>query len=75
MNPANMRCGAWYTDPDIVRRRVFPVMGICNLHRFIYQASSERAYFKSTDGHTNNWSFNLRRPNLHILPLIVQHHG
>lgn len=51
----NMRCGAWYTDPDI--------------------ASSERAYFKSTDGHTNNWSFNLRRPNLHILPLIVQHHG
>ncbi|KAL4071269.1 tRNA A64-2'-O-ribosylphosphate transferase [Scleroderma yunnanense] len=51
----NMRCGAWYTDPDI--------------------ASSECAYFKSTDGHTNNWSFNLRRPNLHILPLIVQHHG
>ncbi|KAF9243194.1 initiator tRNA phosphoribosyl transferase [Melanogaster broomeanus] len=38
-------------------------------------ASTERAYFKSTDGHTNNWSFNLRRPNLHILPLIVEHAG
>lgn len=51
----NMRCGAWYVDPDI--------------------ASPEYAYFKSTDGHTNNWSFNLRRPNLHILPLIAQHRG
>ncbi|KAG2159192.1 tRNA A64-2'-O-ribosylphosphate transferase [Suillus bovinus] len=51
----NMRCGAWYTDPDI--------------------ASNERAYFKSTDGHTGNWSFNLRRPNLHILPLICAHAG
>ncbi|KAG6865111.1 hypothetical protein C0991_005011 [Blastosporella zonata] len=35
-------------------------------------ASSIPAYFKSTDGHNNNWGFNLRRPNLHLLPLIVQ---
>ncbi|KAI0078709.1 initiator tRNA phosphoribosyl transferase [Panus rudis PR-1116 ss-1] len=33
------------------------------------------AYFKSTDGHTNNWGFNLRRPNLHLLPIILQHNG
>jgi len=33
------------------------------------------AYFKSTDGHNNNWSFNLRRPNLHLLPILVQHGG
>ncbi|KAL1691818.1 initiator tRNA phosphoribosyl transferase [Schizophyllum commune] len=33
------------------------------------------AYFKSTDGHTNNWSFNLRRANLHLLPLIVEKRG
>ena len=39
------------------------------------QASTERAYFKSTDGHTNNWRFNLRRPNLHIIPLIAKHAG
>ncbi|KAG0708686.1 tRNA A64-2'-O-ribosylphosphate transferase [Suillus ampliporus] len=51
----NMRCGAWYTNPDT--------------------ASDERAYFKSTDGHTGNWSFNLRRPNLHVLPLICAHAG
>jgi len=35
----------------------------------------ENAYFKSTDGHYNGWSFNLRRPNLHILPLIIRHDG
>ncbi|KAI9568795.1 initiator tRNA phosphoribosyl transferase [Boletus coccyginus] len=38
-------------------------------------ASAERAYFKSTDGHTNNWCFNLRRPNLHTIPLIAKHAG
>ncbi|KAJ7603724.1 initiator tRNA phosphoribosyl transferase [Mycena rosella] len=48
---ANLRCGAWYTDPAI--------------------ATDCPAYFKSTDGHFSNWSFNLRRPNLHILPLIA----
>ncbi|KAG2055545.1 initiator tRNA phosphoribosyl transferase [Suillus hirtellus] len=38
-------------------------------------ASNERAYFKSTDGHTRNWSSNLRKPNLHVLPLICAHTG
>ncbi|CAL1714609.1 unnamed protein product [Somion occarium] len=33
------------------------------------------AYFKSTDGHTNNWSFNLRRPNLHLLSTVIHCHG
>ncbi|KAF8962723.1 initiator tRNA phosphoribosyl transferase [Flammula alnicola] len=33
------------------------------------------AYFKSTDGHFNNWSFNLRRANLHLLPLIIERQG
>ncbi|GJE90947.1 initiator tRNA phosphoribosyl transferase [Phanerochaete sordida] len=51
----NLRCGAWYVDPEI--------------------ASEEAAYFKSTDGHFNNWSFNLRRPNIHLLPFIIQHGG
>ncbi|VDC05117.1 unnamed protein product [Peniophora sp. CBMAI 1063] len=32
----------------------------------------EPAYFKSTDGHYNGWSFNLRRPNVHLLPLVVE---
>ncbi|CAE6430461.1 unnamed protein product [Rhizoctonia solani] len=33
------------------------------------------AYFKSTDGHTSQWNFNLRRANLHLLPLITTHGG
>ncbi|KAI5115176.1 hypothetical protein M0805_003343 [Coniferiporia weirii] len=33
-------------------------------------SNGEFAHFKSADGHYNGWSFNLRRPNLHILPLI-----
>ncbi|KAF8271045.1 tRNA A64-2'-O-ribosylphosphate transferase [Lactarius quietus] len=33
------------------------------------------AYFKSTDGHHSNWSFNLRRPNLHLLPVAAAHGG
>ncbi|KZT05396.1 initiator tRNA phosphoribosyl transferase [Laetiporus sulphureus 93-53] len=34
-------------------------------------AREETAYFKSTDGHFGNWSFNLRRPNLHLLSIIA----
>ncbi|KAG8697946.1 hypothetical protein FRC08_006226 [Ceratobasidium sp. 394] len=33
------------------------------------------AYFKSTDGHTSQWAFNLRRANLHLLPIIASHGG
>ncbi|KAI0629429.1 initiator tRNA phosphoribosyl transferase [Trametes polyzona] len=38
-------------------------------------ATDEPVYFKSTDGHFGNWNFNLRRPNLHLLPLIIAHNG
>jgi tRNA A64-2'-O-ribosylphosphate transferase len=41
----------------------------------VTQASTVSAYFKSTDGHFNNWSFNLRRPNLHLLQLIQEKKG
>ncbi|KAI0326344.1 initiator tRNA phosphoribosyl transferase [Cubamyces sp. BRFM 1775] len=51
----NLRCGAWYVDPEI--------------------ATNVPAYFKSTDGHFGNWSFNLRRPNLHLLPVIIANRG
>ncbi|KAG2175394.1 hypothetical protein INT43_001041 [Umbelopsis isabellina] len=33
------------------------------------------AYFKSTDGHTGQWKFNLRRMNLHLLDIIEEHGG
>ncbi|KAI0724161.1 tRNA A64-2'-O-ribosylphosphate transferase [Fomitopsis betulina] len=38
-------------------------------------ARQEPAYFKSTDGHFGNWSFNLRRPNLHLLSMVVSEGG
>ncbi|KAJ3569476.1 hypothetical protein NP233_g5029 [Leucocoprinus birnbaumii] len=38
-------------------------------------ANETPAYFKSTDGHTGNWGFNLRRANLHLLPLISEKAG
>ncbi|KAH9855925.1 initiator tRNA phosphoribosyl transferase [Lenzites betulinus] len=38
-------------------------------------ATDEPVYFKSTDGHHGNWNFNLRRPNLHLLPLIIAQNG
>lgn len=51
---ANLRCGAWYTDPAI---------------------TSAVSYFKSTDGHTHQWSFSLKRSNLHLLPSILEAGG
>jgi tRNA A64-2'-O-ribosylphosphate transferase len=33
------------------------------------------AYFKSTDGHTGQWSFSSRRLNLQLLDLVAEHHG
>lgn len=51
---ANLRCGAWYTDPSI---------------------TSAVSYFKSTDGHTHQWSFSLKRSNLHLIPSIVKAGG
>ncbi|GAB7342549.1 hypothetical protein MBLNU457_g0727t1 [Dothideomycetes sp. NU457] len=36
---------------------------------------AQSAYFKSTDGHAGQWSFSLRRLNLHVLESIAQHEG
>jgi tRNA A64-2'-O-ribosylphosphate transferase len=33
------------------------------------------AYFKSTDGHTNNWGFNMRRSNLPLAKLAEEKKG
>ncbi|KAI5285574.1 hypothetical protein KEM54_000461 [Ascosphaera aggregata] len=33
------------------------------------------AYFKSTDGHTGQWKFSLRRLNLQLLDIIARNHG
>lgn len=33
------------------------------------------SYFKSTDGHTNQWDFSTRRLNLHLLPILQENDG
>lgn len=39
------------------------------------ESKAGSAYFKSTDGHTGQWDFSLRRLNLQILPVALQHGG
>lgn len=33
------------------------------------------AYFKSTDGHTGQWSFSLRRLNMHVFDVVQESGG
>jgi tRNA A64-2'-O-ribosylphosphate transferase len=33
------------------------------------------AYFKSTDGHTGQWQFSLRRLNVQVLDVVGKHNG
>ncbi|CAG8492589.1 1497_t:CDS:10 [Funneliformis caledonium] len=35
----------------------------------------QTVYFKSTDGHTGKWAFNLRRLNAHLFNIIAKHGG
>lgn len=40
-----------------------------------YSNSKIEAYFKSTDGHSLNWDFNLKRLNLHFVKLLAAEKG
>ncbi|ETO21098.1 hypothetical protein RFI_16106 [Reticulomyxa filosa] len=51
----NLRCGVWYIGPSLFDQT---------------KQGPETCYFKSTDGHRNEWQFNLRRLNAHILTRI-----
>jgi tRNA A64-2'-O-ribosylphosphate transferase len=39
------------------------------------EKKTEGVYFKSTDGHTGEWSFSLRRLNLQLLDVVQKHEG
>jgi tRNA A64-2'-O-ribosylphosphate transferase len=39
------------------------------------EKKAEGVYFKSTDGHTNEWDFSLRRLNYQIFNLVDKHDG
>ncbi|RIA84745.1 tRNA A64-2'-O-ribosylphosphate transferase [Glomus cerebriforme] len=36
---------------------------------------TQTVYFKSTDGHTGKWAFNLRRLNAHLFDIIIKNGG
>jgi len=54
-----------------------PLLG--NLRCGVWYAKGEDAYascyFKSTDGHTGQWSFSLTRLNLHVVEIAIDHGG
>ncbi|KAK6459775.1 tRNA A64-2'-O-ribosylphosphate transferase [Scheffersomyces xylosifermentans] len=47
----------------------------CGLWYVPNEKQVESSYFKSTDGHTNEWKFSMRRLNFHLLPLIAKNQG
>lgn len=47
----------------------------CGLWYCKPQQFEQTSYFKSTDGHVNQWDFSLRRLNFHLLPTIAKHGG
>lgn len=57
-----------YNKPLIPNRR-------CGLWYVPPDIRGGECYFKSTDGHTGQWSFSLKRINLHLLQLIEEAHG
>ena len=38
-------------------------------------AHADTAYFKSTDGHSGQWSFSTARLNLHVAQIAIEHGG
>lgn len=71
-NVANLRCGAWYVQPEFVSSTLSIVTSIVMT---LSKVQKEPVYFKSTDGHFGKWAFNLRRANLHLLDAIMQCEG
>lgn len=47
----------------------------CGLWYCNPQDFTKTSYFKSTDGHTNQWDFSTRRLNLHLIPILQEKSG
>lgn len=60
---ANLRCGLWYVGGEGLSD---PELG---------GATWGTCYYKSTDGHNNNWSFSATRLNLHVAEAAAAHGG
>ena len=73
---ANLRCGVWYVGgrggAGAVAGDAASADGIVDDTR---APASGTCYFKSTDGHCNNWSFSATRLNLHVAEAAAKHGG
>ena len=73
---ANLRCGLWYVDPETRGGRRTRTGddddddddddGARSDASHAASDAVGTCYFKSTDGHCNNWSFSATRLNLHV---------
>ena len=52
-----------------------PALHLSSLTASRYDRSTSSVYFKSTDGHFDQWAFSLRRLNLHLLDILGEHGG
>lgn len=57
-----------YQRPLVANKR-------CGLWYIPPEHLRETCYFKSTDGHNNQWNFSVKRLNLHLLSFIELHKG
>ncbi|CEQ38706.1 SPOSA6832_00140 [Sporobolomyces salmonicolor] len=64
IGPANQRAGAWYVKPSDD-----------HAHAYFKTPDLMNCTDRSTDGHTNEHHFNLRRANLALLPLVKERKG
>ena len=75
---ANLRCGVWYAGAGrgastASRERVDPLPPPDLDDQRV--ATDGTCYFKSTDGHCNNWSFSAVRLNLHVAEAAARRRG
>lgn len=66
----------WVVDvvEPLYNRPLVPNMR-CGLWYVPPDNATGSCYFKSTDGHNTQWSFSIKRLNLHLIPLIKQNNG
>ena len=62
---------------EVHERYSFPVCGNkrCGAWYTGYSTENDTCYFKSTDGHVNQWSFSMARLNLHVAMYAIDHGG
>lgn len=67
---SNERSGSWPLDPDLKIKSQQSFLNVRPCRPEAPQGHSVSAYFKSTDGHINQWAFSTRRLNFPVLDIL-----